>query len=259
MPGEDKTDMGGVQEAFLTTHWSLVDDIHTSDDADKSRALVGLLLKRYWKPVYCYLRRKGYDNEQAKDLTQGFFHEVVLGRQLIERADRSKGRFRSYLLVALNNYLSSVHDAQTAQKRMPEGGLVPLDMTDPPDFSRIVGHYTPEESFDYAWVSALLEQVLEEVESTCYEEGKTVHWHVFHERVLAPIMDEVDPPSLGEICHKYDIESPRIASNMIITVKRRFETFLRKHLRETVTSDGQIEDELAEISRFLPHMAQYKK
>jgi RNA polymerase sigma-70 factor (ECF subfamily) len=253
------TDMGGVQEAFLTTHWSLVDDIDSSEDADKSRTLVGLLLKRYWKPVYCYLRRKGYDNEQAKDLTQGFFHEVVLGRQLIEKADPSKGRFRSYLLVALNNYIAAVHDAQTARKRIPEGKLIPLDMTDPPDFSRIAGHYSPKESFDYAWVSSLLEQVLEDVETTCYEEGKTVHWRVFRERILSPITEGIDPLSLSEICHKYDIESPRVASNMIITVKRRFEAVLRKHLRETVTSDDQTEDELKEISKFLPHMAQYQQ
>jgi hypothetical protein len=132
-------------------------------------------------------------------------------------------------------------------------------MTDPPDFSRIVGHYSPEESFDYAWVSALLEQVLDDVETTCYEEGKTVHWRVFRERILSPIMEGIAPPSLGEICHKYDIESPRAASNMIITVKRRFEAVLRKHLRETVTSDDQTEDELTEISKFLPHMAQYQQ
>ena len=259
MQPKDKTDMGGLQEAFLTTHWSLVEDIDTADDDDKNRALVGILLKRYWKPVYCYLRRKGYDNEQAKDLTQGFFHEVVLGRQLIEKAERSKGRFRSYLLVALNNYISAVHAAQTAQKRMPEGGFMPLDMTDPPDFSRVVGNYTPEESFDYAWVSALLEQVMEDVETICYKDGKSVHWHVFRERVLAPIMEGVDPPSLAEICHKYGIESPRVASNMIITVKRRFQAVLREHLRITVTSDGQIEGELAEISKFLPEIAQYEK
>ena len=67
-----------------------------------------------------------------------------------------------------------------------------------------------------------------------------------------PIMDGIDPPLLLEICHKYDIESPRIASNMIITIKRRFQAVLKKCLRETVTSDGQIEGELAEISKFLP-------
>ena len=259
MPGKDKTAMGGVQEAFLTTHWSLVDDIDTSNEQGKNSALLGLLLKRYWKPVYCYLRRKGYNNEQAKDLTQGFFYEVVLGRQLIEKAERSKGRFRSYLLVALNNYISAVHASQTAQKRVPEGRLVPLDMTDPPNFSRIVGNYTPEQSFDYAWVSALLEQVLEDVETKCYKDGKTVHWYVFRERVLVPITEGINPPALPEICHKYDIESPRVASNMIITVKRRFQAVLQQRLRETVTSDGQMEDELAEISKFLPEIAQYKK
>ena len=251
--------MGGVQEAFLTTHWSLVEDIGASGDTDKNRALVEVLLRRYWKPVYCYLRRKGYDNEQAKDLTQGFFHEVVLGRRLIEKADKSKGRFRTYLLVALNNYLSATHAAQTAQKRMPQGGLLPLDMTDPPDFSRIVADYTPEESFDYAWVSALLEQVLEDVEKACYEEGKGVHWHVFRERVLAPITDGVDPPALADLCRNYGIENPRIASNMIVTVKRRFQAIMREHLRQTVTSDGRIEEEFAEISKFLPHIAQDKK
>lgn len=259
MRPEDKTDMGGSQEAFLTTHWSLVDNIKTSGNADKNRALIGLLLERYWKPVYCYLRRKGYKNEQAKDLTQGFFHEVVLGRQLIERADRSRGRFRSYLLAALNNYISGIRAAETAQKRMPEGTFITLDMTDPPDFYRVVGDYTPEESFDYAWVSAILEQVVKDVETKCYEEGKAVHWRVFHERVLAPITDGIDPPSLSEICHKYGIADPRIASNMIITVKRRFRVILREHLRQSVTSDGQIEGELAEISKFLPHLAQYEK
>jgi len=259
MRSDDKTEMGGVQEAFLTTHWSLIDDVGASDNVEKKNALVELLLKCYWKPVYCYLRRKGYNNEQAKDLTQGFFHEVVLGRQLIEKADRSKGRFRSYLLVALNHYLSAAHAAQTARKRMPEGGLVPLDMANPPDFNRITEKYTPEESFDYAWVSALLEQVLEDIETTFYQEGKGVHWHVFHERVLMPIMEEIDPPALADICRKYGIENPRVASNMIVTVKRRFQSVLREHLRRTVISDGRVEEEWAEISRFLPHLAQDQK
>ncbi len=259
MPSDDMTEIGGVQEAFLTTHWSLVDDVESSGDRDRSRALVELLLKRYWKPVYCYLRRKGYDNEKSKDLTQGFFHEVVLGRRLIERADRSKGRFRSYMLVALNNYVSAVYASETAQKRMPEGGLAPLDMTDPPELSRVIGDYTPEESFDYAWVSALLEQVLNDVETACYEDGKIKHWSVFRERVLLPITEGSDPPSLPEICHKYDIENLRVASNMMITVKRRFQVRLLEHLGQTVTSDARIEDELAEISKFLPQMAQYEK
>jgi hypothetical protein len=103
MQGHDHTDMGGAGRVFLTTHWSLIEDVKKRPDED--RALIGLLLERYWKPVYCYLRQKGYDNEQAKDLTQGFFHEIVLNLNLVQRADQSKGRFRSFLLYALNEYL----------------------------------------------------------------------------------------------------------------------------------------------------------
>ncbi|MBN2314062.1 MAG: hypothetical protein JXM79_09040, partial [Sedimentisphaerales bacterium] len=99
MENSDWTNMGGARQTFLKTHWSLLEGIQKR--GDKERALIGLLLERYWKPVYCYLRRKGYDNEQAKDLTQGFFHDVVLDRDLIDRADPSKGSFRSLLLHAL--------------------------------------------------------------------------------------------------------------------------------------------------------------
>lgn len=65
------TDMGGSREAFLTTQWSLIEDIKTGQDRD--RTLINFLLKQYWKPVYCYLRRKGYDNEKAKDLSKTSF------------------------------------------------------------------------------------------------------------------------------------------------------------------------------------------
>ena len=89
MNGYDQTSMGGDAETFLTTHWSLIEDFQTGEDKD--RVLIGLLLQKYWKPVYCYLHRKGYDNEQAKDLTQGFFHEIVLNRNIVQRAEKSEG------------------------------------------------------------------------------------------------------------------------------------------------------------------------
>lgn len=255
MKHDDMTDMGGVGEAFLTTHWSIIENVGSSDE-DRNRALIGLLLSKYWKPVYCYLRRKGHDNEQAKDLTQGFFHEVVLGRSLIQKADQSKGRFRSFLLIALNRYLITARTGQAAQKRIPKSKLVPLDVIDLPELRQAASELTPEDSFNYAWVSSLLEQVLGEVEAKCHEDGKTVHWHVFHDRVLDPIMEKKEPLSMKEICRKYAVESETRASNMMVTVKRRFQTALRNHLRSLVVSEGQVEEELAEIMRFLPKIAQ---
>ncbi len=250
MKRHDQTSIGGVGEAFLTTHWSLIEKAQSSEEG--SRELIGLLLKKYWKPVYCYLRRKGYDNEQAKDLTQGFFHEVVLGRGLIKKADQSKGRFRPYLLLALNRYLINIREEETAQKRIPKDRLVPLDSIDLPDLPPSVIQSAPEEAFNYAWVSALLEQVLAEVQTKCRQRDLMLHWQVFRDRLVRPILNRSDPLSMKEICDKYGIEDTIKASNMITTVKRLFQTILKQHVRNSVMSDEDTADELAQIKRFFP-------
>ncbi|MHC4582185.1 MAG: RNA polymerase sigma factor, partial [Planctomycetota bacterium] len=249
----DYTDIGGVGGAFLTTHWSLIDGIQSGNDGD--RALIGLLLDRYWKPVYCYLRRKGYDNEQAKDLTQGFFHEVVLNRNLTERAEQCKGRFRSFLLHALNQYVIDQRREETAKKRTA-GNRVSLDIADPPVIPQTICELRPEDSFNYAWKTALLDRVLSQVRSGCREQDMEVHWKVFHDKVVEPILDGIEAPSLKEICFKHAVEDEVKASNMIITVKRRFQSALREHVRNTVTSGDEIDDELKEILRLFPKKAQ---
>ena len=249
MRRDDYTEMGGRGEVFLTTHWSLVEEASSAGE-QKRRALIGVLLNRYWKPVYCYLRRKGHDNEQAKDLTQGFFHEVVLGRKLIQRADPCKGRFRSFLLSALNRYLIDVREAERAQKRISKESTVALEIADPPEVPAGVARLAAEETFNYAWVSALLEEVVADVQATCRQRNLTVHWHVFRERLLRPTLKGRAPPSMKEICGRYDIADPVKASNMLTTVKRLFENVLREHVRRSVVSDADVADELEQIKRF---------
>jgi len=258
MKRDDYTSMGGRAEAFLTTHWSMFEEV-ASTDQDNSQTLIGLLLNRYWKPVYCYLRRHGYDNEQAKDLTQSFFHEVVLERDLVEKADPAKGRFRSFLLMALNRYLANVRKKQERQRRRPKGNLISLEIVEPPELSHLVEKSDPEDCFNFAWVSGLLEQALQDVESRCQEDGTIAHWHVFRDRVLEPIMNRADPAPLKDICAKYGINDEAKASNMIVTVKRRFQVVLREYIRKSVTSDQQVADELEEIRRFFPKTAQENK
>ena len=250
MTGRDYTDSGGTGYVFLTTHWSLIEGIQTTDD--KNRALINLLLKRYWKPVYCYLRRKGHNNEQAKDLTQGFFHEVVLNRDLVLRADQEKGRFRAFLLHALDQYLSHEKSKQMAQKRFPKGGFVSLDMDKPPVLPNTISELTPEDSYNYAWLSELLEQVLSEVEAECHKDGLDIHWKVFCDRIMQPILEDSKAPSLAETCRRYNIEDEKKASNMAVTVKRRFQTILRKHVRNTVATEDEVQGELQEIMQYLP-------
>ncbi len=255
MRRSEQTDMGGTAEAFLTTHWSLIAEIDSTQDRD--RALIGVLLQKYWKPVYCYLRRKGCANEEAKDLTQGFFHEIVLNKNLIQRADPAKGRFRSFLLHALDQYIINERQRQSAQKRVPRGGLVPLDAIGPAAIPETIVRLDPAESYNYAWLSALLDEVLQQVETGCIHDGMETHWRIFQERTVQPILGATQRPSLADLCARYGIADEKKASNMATTVKRRFQATLKERIRRTVLTEDQIEGELAELLRFFGRNAQH--
>jgi hypothetical protein len=245
----DRTDIGGERETFLTTHWSMIQGVKAQEDKD--RALIGLLLERYWKPVYCCLRRKGHGNEEAKDLTQGFFHDVVLNRRLAERADSSKGRFRSFLLHALNQYLVDEQRKAAAQKRIPKAKLVPLDVVDPPSLPQAVDACDDEQCFNYAWKAELLDRVLAELKEIYMGQGMEAHWFLFRDRLMRPSLDDEEAPALSDLCRQYGIENETKASNMLGTVKRRFQTVLTEHVRQTVISGEVAEEELKEMFTFL--------
>jgi DNA-directed RNA polymerase specialized sigma24 family protein len=250
MRRQDWTGMGGVQEKFLTTHWSLLQDLKGAEEAT-SRALIELLLERYWKPVYCYLRRKGYANEQAKDLTQGFFHEVVLNRRLFERADPDRGSFRSLLLHALHQYLTDQQRRESAGKRIPPERVVHLEAVDPVELPQFVAQLDPDESFNYTWKADLLERVLTEVRTDYTDRGMETHWLIFRDRLLAPLLQDQAVPSMRELCTRYGIDKQASVSHMLTTVKRHFQTVLRSQVRQTVLDGQSVEEELQDILRFL--------
>ncbi|MHC4741590.1 MAG: hypothetical protein ACYS8Z_06755, partial [Planctomycetota bacterium] len=194
--------------------------------------------------------------DRAKDLTQGFFQEIVLGRELIQRADQARGRFRTLLLTALDRYLTSEYRKQSAQKRIPEQRLRKFESVDPGKLPEVFDGLSSEETFNYAWISDLLDQMLAEVRQECIERDMTTHWNVFRDRVLQPIIECEGPASMADICEKYGIESPIKASNMIVAVKRRFQAAMRRHLRLSVASEDQMSEEMRELIRFLTKKVQ---
>lgn len=250
--GHDKTQMGGGQEAFQTTHWTEIFAARTVD-ALRRRKAVGVVAARYWRPVYAFIRRKWHNksNEDAKDLTQGFFEEVILGRELIQKADPEKGRFRSYLLKALKNYVISAGKAKSAKKRMPPGGLIRLAALESPDALLPTPGATPEQAFAYSWASGLLDEVLAVVAAGCRQMGQEKHWEVFRRTVVEPILTGVEAPPLSQLCRELSIESETRATNMNVTVKRRFRTTLEARVREFVDFDGDVEMEIHELMEIL--------
>lgn len=246
MKHTDKTQLGGTNEVFPRTRWTKVVKGSTAEAGE-------VIVQQYWKPVYCFIRRKwpGKGNAEAKDLTQGFFCDVVMGRHLLRRADRSKGRFRTFLLATLRTYVAEVHRAETAQKRMPAEGLVPLDGLASGNIPEPADTATPEQAFMHSWASEMLDDVLAAVQADCETDGKTTHWEVFRRTVVEPILTGVEPPSMSRLCRDLDIESDVMASNMNVTVKRRFKAALEARARQFVDTDDDVEREIRDLMQIL--------
>lgn len=240
----------GAPRRFQTTIW---DDIRRARTlhAARRRDAMETILGRYWQPVFWYLRYKGHDPERAKDLTQGFFTDIVLVRDLVAHADKKKGRFRTFLLVALDRYCVNEYRKEAADKRTPPGGLLSLDDTELGDVPCFDEALSPEQAYDYVWACTLLDATLGDVERACREDGKATHWAVFHERVVRPILEGAVPPPLEQVCRRYEIPNETQASNMQITVKRRFQTALKNRVREMVGSDAEVDDEIQVLMTLL--------
>ena len=138
---------------------------------------------------------------------------------------------------------------------MPTKKILTLEAAELPDLPALRFGMRPEQAFDYAWASGLLTEVMEKVEGEFRSTGRIVHWQVFNERVLGPILYDVKPPPLAELCAKYEIGSETRASNMIVTVKRRFRSVLKRCLRRFVQSDAEVDKELNELFEILSSSA----
>ena len=157
---------------FATTRWSVVLAAGESD-TDVARDALSRLCETYWYPLYAFLRRRGHDVEEARDLTQGLFAHP-LGRGDIRRADPSRGRFRSFLLTAAKNFVINRQEAERALKR--GGGREPL----PLDFDAAEGrfrqegveHETPEKLYEAAWARELLDRVMDRLRRDYEARGK---------------------------------------------------------------------------------------
>ena len=239
-----------VNQSFETTRWTELLGVRTVDET-RRRAVLGNLLSRYWHPVFTYLRYKGKKREDASDLTQGFFCDIILGKNLVQKAERSKGRFRTFMLTSLDRYVHNVHRHDTAKKRMPPEGIISLDGIDTELLFEPEGFGSAEEVFNYTWASVLLSQVLTEVESICLDSEKKIHWQVFQERILNPIINGSTPQSFSHLCAKYQIEDESKARNMVVTVKRRFQAALVRHLHQLVEKDKDIDREFYDLIDFL--------
>lgn len=162
----------GTPGWFTTTVWTCISDAGKSHSME-SAAARERLCRTYWRPLYHFIRRKGYGPEDAEDLTQAYF-AMLLRKNFWERADRSKGRFRDILLKALNQFLHDERDRAQAIKRGRGVTVIPIDREDEDGHVLEVAcaSATPEEYFNQRWVFSLLERARERLREEYVTKGK---------------------------------------------------------------------------------------
>jgi len=235
--------------AFGITRWTVVlrakgEGVSESKLADVRQEALAHLVETYWTPLYFFLRRKGHSEHDAQDLAQSFF-TAFIEKDFLKSVQREKGRFRTFLLVALEHFLANEYDKARAQKRGGGRKFLSLDFDDAEKrYSREPStSETPERLYLKKWARALTDEAMRLLERDFANSGKAELFKAIKPHLAA-----------GE---DYDELARRLkmsVSNVKVTVHRarkKYRDLLREAVRDTVRSEAEVEIELKEIISFL--------
>ena len=228
---------------FATTHWSVVLTAGQHDSPQAAAAALEKLCSTYWYPLYAYVRRRGYSPEDAQDLTQEFFARL-LQQSSITRADRAKGRFRSFLLGALNHFLADAKDRAAAKKR---GGGQPLISWDQDDAEERFGaepvdELSPETIFERRWALSILDQATKRLRVEYQAAGKAQ----LFERLKSYVEGGTGTPSYAETALRLDLSESSVRS-AIFRLRRRYHELVRAEVGQTVADANELDEELRHL------------
>jgi RNA polymerase sigma-70 factor (ECF subfamily) len=226
---------------FATTRWSLVAAAQ-DPAAPESRQALADLCTAYWYPVYAYVRRRGHDHHQAQDLTQAFFARLLETNDLAD-ADRTRGRFRSFLLTACQHFLANQHDHANAKKRGGGRSHVALDFADADQrYSHEPAHDdTPERLFDRRWALDLLDRALAELR-TEYEESGRGKLFAALKGTLTGGAEE----GYAELARALDMTEGAVKV-AVHRLRQRYRDRLRAAIAETVERPEDVDDEVRDL------------
>ena len=237
-----------VSQPFPVTRWSLISRARGAGATDPaSRQALDELLRRYLPALKTHLvLTRRLDPDRADDVLQSFAAARVVEQGLLARVGPGRGRFRTYLLHAMNNFLVDQIRAGRAQKRSggdvrsfdaPDGGPA----IDPADDAP-----APADAFDAAWARQVIDQAAALMREQCAREDRDDIWDVFVGRVLSPALDGATPVPYEQLVARFGYATPEQASNVLMTAKRSFQRALRQVVSD-YCDDLEVEDELRDL------------
>lgn len=242
MATHDQDSIPAGARAFVTTRWTIVLNAGRTDSTQAASALEKLC-QTYWYPLYAFVRRQGHSPADAQDLTQDFFARLI-AKHYLGDVDRSKGKFRSFLLASLKHFLANEWDKSRAQKRGGSHTFVALDA------ESAEGRYalepahdvTADKIYERRWALTLLDEVLKQVREEYVGDGK------------AKLFDQLKVTLTGE---RSEIPYAEIAGQLgmsegavkvaVHRLRQHYREALRAEIANTVASPDEVEDELRHL------------
>lgn len=238
---------------FPSTHWTTV-LMAGENGSTQAHDALGRLCGKYWYPLYVYVRRRGYSHAEGQDLTQEFFSRLLEGN-LVRLAKRERGKFRSFLLSSLNNFLINEWKKERAQKR--GGGRVTF-------FSELEGaderwrldaalRTEPEEAFDESWALAVLRQAFARLHAEWTGQGR----EDLFQKLKPFLLGDADGP-YREVARHVGVSEGAIKVG-VHRLRRRLRELLNEEIRHTVADPSEIHDETRHFIRVLERSAHLDK
>jgi len=224
--------------------------LSAQSQAAGSKEALAKLCNLYWYPLYAHIRRRGFSPDDAQDLTQGFFLDL-LEHKALARADQQKGKFRSFLLASLKNFLSNEMQRARCLKR---GGQIQFVYV---DFSEAEDRYereepaeslTPEKIFDARWALALLGEAKNRLQREYVDSGKTALFEAL-KGFVDPVATE-SFPSYEEVAKQLDVSVPAVKT-LIHRLRKRNTAIVREELLRTISDPADVEAESRELCQAL--------
>ncbi len=243
--GDLQTGTEAHARVFATTHWSVVLAAGMEESPLAADALERLC-RTYWYPIYAYVRRRGHEASGAQDLTQEFFFRL-LRKNYLAQADPHKGKFRSFLLVAVNYFLANEWDRARALKRGGRVTFLSLDDTAEQRYlQEPATDLSPERIYEQSWAVALLGKALGRLREECAVTGKANRF----DRLKVLLTGEKPSVTYAELATSLD--TTEAALKMAVQrLRRRYGELLREEIAHTVAGPEQIEDELRHFCEVL--------
>jgi len=244
-------DEHGEGDLFPSTHWSVVLAARSSQaEPETARPALAELCQIYWGPLYSFVRSRGYTVHDAQDLTQSFF-AFVLEHKIYARVDRRKGRFRSFLLASLKNFLANAEDSERTLKRGGGQDFLPLHEEQAEQAESLFQTHSRASSedrlFDLSWAEALVAAGLGRLSADYKGESKE---KLFNELRIF-VAGGVDPlPTYAELADRLGIAESTLRSH-VTRLRARYREALRAEVRRTVNTETEVDEELHELLHVL--------